>query len=200
MERGSISVWLEDLKHGDSLAAQQVWQRYHHQLLTLARMKLGQLPKREADEEDIVQQAFDRFFRGVDAGKFPQLADRDDLWKVLVMLTARQSVNEFHRQTRQKRGGGKVRGESIFGGDGPMNIDQVVGNEPSDEFASSIALSVSKLLVALPEGRLREVAELKMEGATNDAIAVALGCSCRTVERKLQVIRKIWAEEMEGDT
>ncbi len=38
----------------------------------------------------------------------------------------------------------------------------------------------------------RQVAQGKLEGCENADIARKLGCSRRTVERKLQVIRRIW--------
>jgi len=40
----------------------------------------------------------------------------------------------------------------------------------------------------------RQVALGKLEGLENAKIARAIGCSQRTVERKLQVIRRIWDE------
>lgn len=148
--------------------------------------------------EDIVQLAFNRFFAGVDKGLFPQLADRDDLWKVLVMLTARQSINEFHRQTAQKRGGGQVRGESVFAGnDGPVGIDQVVGSEPQAVFVDSVMDNIGRWLKELPDANLREIAQQKMEGKTNRQIAADCRCSERTIERKIKLIRTMWAERIE---
>jgi DNA-directed RNA polymerase specialized sigma24 family protein len=40
------------------------------------------------------------------------------------------------------------------------------------------------------------VATWKLEGYTDDEIAVRLGCVTRTVERKLARIRKMWTREM----
>jgi ECF sigma factor len=37
-----------------------------------------------ADEEDVVQNAFHSFFQGLARGRFPQLNDRDNLWRLLV--------------------------------------------------------------------------------------------------------------------
>ena len=80
-ERGSVSRWISGLKAGDELAAQKIWERYYRLLVTHARKKLRTSARREADEEDITQNAFHSFFRGVDRGRFPQLDDRDDLWR-----------------------------------------------------------------------------------------------------------------------
>ena len=60
--------------------------------------------------------AFDSFCRGVAAGRFPQLDDRENLWRLLVILTARKAFDQVRDERRQKRGGGAVSGESVLRG------------------------------------------------------------------------------------
>ena len=60
----SVTLWLGQLQAGESAAAQQLWQRYLDRLLRLASRKLGDLPRRVADEEDVVLSAFHDFLRG----------------------------------------------------------------------------------------------------------------------------------------
>src|SRR5205085_8308718 len=81
---GSVTRWVTALKGGDAAAAQPLWERYHRQLVALARRKLEASRRRVADEEDVVQSAFHSFFKGVIRGRFPQLNDRDNLWRLLV--------------------------------------------------------------------------------------------------------------------
>jgi DNA-binding NarL/FixJ family response regulator len=57
-----------------------------------------------------------------------------------------------------------------------------------------VAEECEHLLARLADPRLRRVAEWKMEGYTNSEIARELGCVESTVERKLQLIRRIWGE------
>ncbi len=196
--RGSITQWLEQVKQGDSVAIQEIWNRYYHRLLGLARKKLQDTPRRVADEEDVVVMAFDSFIRGANAGRFPRLDDRDDLWQVLVMITARKAVNQMKHQARQKRGGGQVRGESAIDApnlsDDRGAIDQIVGGEPTPEFAASVTEQVEALLDHLGDDTLRNVAIAKMEGYTNNEIAGQLGVKVRTIERKLGIIREMWSE------
>ena len=52
-----------------------------------------------------------------------------------------------------------------------------------------------RLLELLGDATLRSVAVWKMEGYTNAEIADKLGCVAVTVERKLQLIRSLWAGE-----
>ena len=92
---GSVTRWVAALKAGDAAAAQPLWERYHRQLVALARRKLDASRRRAADEEDVVQSAFHSFFRGVARGRFPQLNDRDNLWRLLVVITARKAVDQL---------------------------------------------------------------------------------------------------------
>ena len=113
---GSISFWISRLQGGDAAAAQPLWERYFHRLVGLARKKLRDLPRRALDEEDVALSVFDSFCRGAEQGRFPQLTDRDCLWRLLVTLTSRKAMNVRRDQLRLKRGGGAVQGESAFGG------------------------------------------------------------------------------------
>src|SRR5262245_28813364 len=83
---GSVTIWLSQLKAGDTAAAQHLWQGYYRRLVGLARQRLQGRPRAVADEEDVALSAFDSFCQGVERGRFPQLDDRDDLWQLLVVL------------------------------------------------------------------------------------------------------------------
>jgi len=147
-----------------------------------------------ADEEDVVQSAFHSFFRGVTRGRFPQLEDRDNLWRLLVVITARKALDQVARERSQKRGGGTGRDGSRISPEADPAVEQIVGDEPTPEFAAQVAEEYQRLLDRLPEDSLRQVAVWKMEGLTNDEIAGRLDCSKRTVARKLETIRIIWSE------
>src|SRR5215470_10539747 len=102
----SVTVWIESLKTGDRDAAQKLWQRYFEALVRLARARLRGAPKAVADEEDAALSAFDCFCRGAARGRYPRLNDRDDLWRLLVILTERKAIDQARHQRRHKRGGG----------------------------------------------------------------------------------------------
>src|SRR4051812_6051196 len=48
-----VTLWLRQLEGGDQDAARLLWQRYYRELVELARARLGQTPRRIADEEDV---------------------------------------------------------------------------------------------------------------------------------------------------
>src|SRR5882672_10101488 len=139
--RGSVTRWIGHLQAGDQDAAQHLWERYFRCLVGLARKKLRAAPRRAADEEDVALSAFDSFCRGVRRGRFPQLADRDNLWRLLVALTARKAFDQVRDENFQKRGGGAVGGESALeGADGAAaGLERIVGREPTPAFAAQVA-------------------------------------------------------------
>jgi DNA-directed RNA polymerase specialized sigma24 family protein len=198
---GSVTHWLNELKAGNPTAAQQLWERYFQALIELARKKLQDAPRRAADEEDVALSAFDSFCRGVAQQRFPQLSDRNDLWKLLVVITARKAIDLIEHETRQKRGGGVPGVAAGFDPDESTGtratIEQIVGREPTPAFAAQVAEEYRRLLHLLDDDELRAVAVWKMEGYTTAEIAGKLGCVERSVERRLRVIRSIWAQEIE---
>jgi DNA-directed RNA polymerase specialized sigma24 family protein len=200
---GSVTTWVEQLRAGNRAAAQQLWQRYFSRLVGLARGKLQGLRRGAADEEDVALSAFDSFFRAAEQGRFPQLDDRNNLWQLLVVITVRKAVDLRERETRQKRGGGKVAGESALDHligleEGGAGIDQVVGAEPTPQLDAQVADEVQRLLGLLPTDEVRSVALSKLEGYTNAEIADRLGCAEATVERRLNLIRSLWKESVAG--
>jgi DNA-directed RNA polymerase specialized sigma24 family protein len=196
---GSVTHWLIQLKTGDERAAQQaLWDRYFEQLAALARKQLRHLPRRAADEEDVVLSAFDSFFIGVREGRFPLLSDRNSLWPLLVTITARKACNQLKHERAGKRGGGRVRGESVLVpavDASQAGFEQVVGDNPTPAFALQVTEECQRRLDLLDDESLRRVAWLKLAGYTVPEIARELTVVERTVERKLERIRRLWSQE-----
>ncbi len=194
--KGSVTRWVGQLQAGDQGAAQHLWERYFHRLVGLARKKLRDAPRRAADEEDVALSAFDSFCRGLRRGRFPQLADRNNLWRLLVTLTARKAFDQVRDERTQKRGGGAVSGESALPGadSASIGIEQILCREPTPEFAAQVADECRRLLDLLPDAELRSVVTWKMDGETTNQIAARLACAPSTVERKLRRIRGLWTE------
>jgi DNA-directed RNA polymerase specialized sigma24 family protein len=193
---GSITHWIGDLKAGGDQAAQQLWERYFAQLVDLARSTLRARRGRRAveDEEDAALSAFDSFCRGAVRGRFPLLRDRDDLWRLLVVITLRKALDQVQRQRAARRGRNRV----IADGDLPAGtgedggLDRLLAAEPTPEFAVMVADEYLWLKGKLPDESLRLVLDLRLEGYTHDEIAERLQCARRTITRKLDRIRLEW--------
>jgi DNA-directed RNA polymerase specialized sigma24 family protein len=196
----SVSQWILGAKAGDSQAIERLWQCYFERLVRLARQRLANAERRVADEEDVALSAFASFCTAAEAGRFPDLTDRHQLWRLLIKLTAQKAADQARRQRRLKRGGGEVRGESGVIQRDASGIDeglaQVVGDTPTPEFAAMVADQCARLLDCLDDN-LRPLALAKLEDYTNQEIATQLRCSLTTVERGLRLIRKIWKHELE---
>jgi RNA polymerase sigma factor (sigma-70 family) len=187
--------WISLLRTGNHAAAQRLWELYYTRLVNLARKKLRRLPRRVADEEDLALSAFESFFQAVQEGRYPQLREKD-IWPLLVLITARHVLEVRQSTGQQKRGHRPDPSDSTIlnraWSDMEMDLEQIVGHEPSPAFAAQLAEECQRLLERLGKDDLRSVALWKMEGYTNAEIAEKLHCAPGTVERKLRVIRRIW--------
>jgi RNA polymerase sigma factor (sigma-70 family) len=193
-----IARWIGELQGGGdpNEAARELWERYFRDLVRLARARFRDAPRGPADEEDAALTAFEIFCRGVAAGRFRDLAGRDDLWKLLVTLTVREVAALLRRERRLKRGG-----ETLQGGPGSEideALNQATYDAPSPELAAMAAEDYRRLFGALDDETLRVVALLKLEGFTNEQIAASLDCGLRTVERKVDLIRRAWRRDLES--
>lgn len=198
----SITLWIADLKvQDDDQAQQEIWKRYFQRLIGLARFKLGDSPRRAEDEEDVAVSALHCFFAGVGEGKFPELRDRTNLWPLLAKITARKAINQRRDAMRLKRGGGQVRGESLFlnaDDASALGLADVMADDLTPAHLVTLEEERSRLFAALPDEVLQTVARKKLEGYQNAEIAAELGVSERTIERKLNRIRNLWTNEVDS--
>src|SRR4051812_24377605 len=172
-----VTVWLGRLAAGDPAAARPLWDKYFRRLVGLARKRLRAVPRRAADEEDVALSAFDSFCRNAEAGRFPDLADRDGLWRLLAAFTLRKASHHVRDAGRLKRGGGVA-------GEPPGALAEVLSREPDPALAAEVADECQRLLATLGDPDLRRVALLRMDGYSVDEVAGAVGCAPRSVKRK----------------
>jgi DNA-directed RNA polymerase specialized sigma24 family protein len=188
-----ITVWITGLKNGDAAAAERLWHQYFRRMVGLARQKLAGSPAGSSDEEDVALSAFDSLCRGAAQGRFPKLADRHNLWPLVALITARKACDAANRERRQKRGGGLVKAESeLAGRDGrPFVLDGILAREPTPQAIAAMDEQCRRLLEQLSPPD-RQVVLYKLEGYTNCEIAQMLHVTPRTVERKLDLVRRTW--------
>lgn len=195
----SVTHWIALLQQGDGEAAQSIWNRYFPRLVRLARVKLRGTPQRLADEEDVAASVMESLFRAAQQGRFPNLSGRDDLWRLVVRMTARKVVDYKRRELRKRRGGGRVHGESAIAGeacsDDPMTLAEFAGDAPTPDFVLMMTEECQRLVGRLADPQLQALALAKLEGYTNAEIAEQLKCSERSIERRLRLIRKRWESE-----
>jgi RNA polymerase sigma-70 factor, ECF subfamily len=176
-------------------AARRLWEKFSQRLLALVRGRLNGRIRARADEEDVVQSAFRSFCIRLERGD-DLFEDRDDLWRLLVTVTLNKvrMVARFHRQQKRDvrrdqsadpRAGERSRAENL--------LDQVAATSRRPGSMIALADEMERQLNAL-EPELRQIARWKLAGFTNEEIAAPdkLDKTVRTVERKLERIRRAW--------
>src|SRR5262249_4857887 len=141
----------------------QLLERYFQRLVQLARARLQARPGLAAYDEDVALSAFKSLCLGAERGRFPQLHDRDDLWRLLAVMTVRKAIDLQRRQ--------QARVEAS-----DTDVEQLLSREPPPELAAELAEDYRQLLDRLADPRLRAIALLKVEGYSNEEIAQQLNC------------------------
>jgi DNA-directed RNA polymerase specialized sigma24 family protein len=195
-----VTYWLRQLEAGDEGAARLLWQRYYRELVELARARFGTTPRRVNDEEDVALSVIRCLCEGAARGQYAAVVNRHELWQLLATITGRKVIDHQRLLNKQKRGGGLVRGDSALLGNeddrSSVGFDQFRGDAPTPEVLAIAAEEYQRLMVLLDDDRLRQIAECKLEGYTNEEIEERLGLACRSIERKLQRIRQVWEGEL----
>lgn len=190
-----VTLWIDELSNADEAAARKLWNHFVSRLYEAARKKLMPETRRVYDEEDAAQSAFHSVCAGIAAGRFPDLHDRASLWHLLLPITARK-VAHRQRHEQQRRDVRRNWSDSIFvhaaDDSGPAGINNLPSREPAPEFVAEFVETCELLFQNLNVSGLQQVVTLRMEGCNDSEIAERLKCSRRTVQRRLEVIRRHW--------
>jgi DNA-directed RNA polymerase specialized sigma24 family protein len=181
---GSITMLYQQWRKGHSDSLNELISRFRPRLLALAHSTLRGRVQRAADAEDALQSAMISFWGKVDNGGFEHEMDRDDLWNVLGVFTVRKALKLQERERAQKRGGGQV----VTG----LSLE----NSPDKPSTEGLDLVCGEMLEML-DPDLRSFALMRLMGHKNREIAEEFGCTERKVERKLNLVRAVWEEEVE---
>ena len=156
-----------------------------------------------ANESEIALSAFNSFVGQVREGKFPNIADQDDMWRLVKRFAIRKASDTRKNLWAQKRGGGKVIvGQSDctddLGVEHGINVAADKQGGPSGPV--EVADLINTMLERLPDDRHRDVILLKLQGASVATIAECLGTTTRTVQRLLKKIEDSWQAELLEDS
>lgn len=192
-DEDSTAHWLAQLPSTESEAYEHLWDVFFPRLVTWARAHLASGQRRAVDEEDIALTALDAFFRGVEAGQFV-LADRDETWRLLIKIARCRVIDMKRYEMAEKRGGGRVLGESAIGGENAYpGIEQVLDPRSIGAEYTHLKLAVDELMQQLDDDVLRETAKLRLQGFSNREISARMHCSTSTTKNRLREVRKIWS-------
>ena len=98
--------------------------------------------------------AFHTFCHRAGRGQFPELADRDDLWRLLAVITARKAVAVVRIGPARSAGRGSSASRPCWRARGrEEGLARFLGREPSPELAAQLAEDYERLMDALGSHR-----------------------------------------------
>ena len=194
MDDRSIQL-LARYRDGDEEAAEQIFERYVHRLVGLARNHISDRLGTRVDPEDVVQSVYRSFYRRASDGQFT-LGTSGDLWKLLAMITVNKVRKQANFHQRQKR---DTRREQNASGS-PTQTDREVEifvEEPNTEEALAAMDELNIVMESLDEQQ-RAILELRLSGYELSQIAQQIRRSERTVRRALDTAYHLLEERFSG--
>jgi RNA polymerase sigma factor (sigma-70 family) len=189
----SIAPLIQGVKDGDEEAVRALWDRFFPQLCAVASRHLAGQRRADVDEEDLALSAFASFCGAAKSNRFPDLDDRQGLWRILSQITRRKAVDLIRYRQGLKRGAGHVGGESaLLNRSGLGGLDDLPGEDLTPALSMVLQEEAQRLLSMLRDPQLQQLALLKLQGYTHAEIAERFGCSLSTVDRQLHLIRRKW--------
>jgi RNA polymerase sigma factor (sigma-70 family) len=176
-------------------AARLVWEYYFRDLLALASRRLGRRIRQRVDPEDLLLSVYASVCRRQQRGEY-ELYDRDDFWRLLVTVTLNKARNAAKWHLRAKRDVNREIAHAAREGEtGEEAGAPLLDMSPTPDEAVALAEELKRRIESLGDDEpvLKQVAFKKLEGLTNKEIAEELDCTERTIERKLDKIRRKWS-------
>jgi RNA polymerase sigma-70 factor (ECF subfamily) len=180
----SFAEFLARLQTRDDAAARELFERFAHRLIALARCRIHDALRHKVDPEDVVQSAYKSFFARYGGGEL-QAVNWDSLWGLLTLITVRKCAERaaYHRAECRDPAREVAPPEGDAAG-----RPEPFGREPMPDEAAVLSETVDLLLANLDEDE-RPVVELSLQGHTTREISERLGRAERTVRLLRECVR-----------
>ncbi len=188
--------WQGKLRVGDPELTNRLWDLYFHRMVRIARKHLRGAPTTARDEEDVALSAFKSFCLGIQAGRISIEPGNLSLWPLLVRITMNKAVDLIRHENRLKRAqnlGANARHRSDL-------VDELISSQPSPAMETAARETLERMLLCLQQtgnADLQAIAIASIEGSSTTEIAESIGCSPRTIQRKLKTIGALWEAEVD---
>ncbi len=188
-QNNSISLWIQAVRAGNEDAVNELWQRYFVQLMNVARSRMATLPRAAYDEEDAAISTFRVLCHQLREGNYPDLADRDEFWRLMLKVLLRKVNRRVDYETAEKRRLSSAQSSEHSDAVSPENhVESIM-----------VADECQHLLIRLKDPGLEQVVILKLEGFSNEEIAAKLNRTRRTVHRMMTLIQNVWLQDEDTD-
>jgi RNA polymerase sigma-70 factor, ECF subfamily len=174
------------LRQGEDQAAAEVFELYATRLIDLARSRLSERLRRKLDPEDVLQSALKSFFSGVRDGTIP-LADWDNLWTMLVVITLRKCQKQVVYYGRARRAIGREAQGTPDGSEWCVAYE-AIAREPLPEEAAQLVDTLEEALSGLDDVD-RQVVLQTLQGIKPAQVSTNLVITQRRTYRVLERVR-----------
>jgi hypothetical protein len=187
----------------DPAYVEQLWSEFYPRmkLAVIGRVRAIQRPV--ANESEIALSAFNSFIEHAREGKFPNLADQDDMWRLVKRFAIRKTNDTRKILRAQKRGGGDVIvGQSDFSDESGIyrGINAAADKQTDPSTSIEVADLLNTMLQRLPDDQHRDIILLKLQGASIATIAECMETSTRSIQRILKKIEENWQSVLLEDS
>lgn len=180
----SLTALIHRWGDAESEIIARVYNEHFKRLYALSRQVLGNYPCANAAADDAVQSAIVCLCQHFRKEQNIQSKDSGDFWRLLLFLVRQKSRRRSARQTRGLKGGKLKPMTDLTLEDGATPLDELAARMTPEEFDRE----ASEIIEQLPKN-LQPLALLFLEGHTQAGAAELLGCSVRTIARKVEYLR-----------
>jgi len=179
---GSVSGDIHKFRTGDVDAAARIWERYASRLTRLATTRLPNSLNSYLSGEDLASDALAVVLMGFKDGKWPGVQNRDHLWALLAKITYHRAFYEIKKAKAKKR--------PPLNAMVPLDDLNVPAEKPAD-IEVEAKEQFEKLIAQLGShsSTLGAIALMLCDDFNQKDIAAKLGCSTKSVGRKIEIIK-----------
>ena len=189
---GTISIWIDRWRQGDSTAIEQLWAYFSPELTRRIAPECRQLTT--CDEEDIVSIAFFRLTTAMLEEKADGITNRKEFWRLLSVIAQRRIRDSYRHQNAQRRGG-DVKIISLHGIAFEPDADESGAAENGSCDSNELIGRLLNVAQGMHRPEFAKIIELKTQNKTNAEVARALGISLRTTQYLIREIKQMWCNE-----
>jgi RNA polymerase sigma-70 factor (ECF subfamily) len=183
-DKRSLAQLLDQFRAGDEAAAFEIYDRYQHRLLALARKQIGPHVQQEVDPESIVNTVFRAVMKGLAKGKY-ELPENGSLWSLMAVLTSRKISKRIKKVKAAKRGGGVESHEKS-----QALLVELASREPTPDEAVAFAEQLQVIRSRAKPDTFADL-ERRLEGYTISEIAELQEVSRWTIRRRLNGLKDV---------
>jgi len=194
---------IEPSDFDDPAFIEELWDAFYPRVKLAVLSRVRSIQRPVADESGIALSAFHSFIENARNGKFPNLVDQDEMWRLVKRIAIRKTSDVRKNLLAQKRGGGAiVFGQSDFSDDSGLSQGIHSASDRHGEPSEPVEVAdlLNTMLQRLPDARHQDVILLKLQGASVVTIAECLGTTTRTIQRILKKIEQSWQSVLLEDS